>query len=223
MGSMPQVCYATVAIHGEDKTIKQNFFRDILQSFKIKKPDLAISPQITMTLLVRNEQDIISQNIRFHHAMGVDKFIVMDNLSTDATAQIVKTLSRDIDIDYMFQPKDDYNQWQWVTEMAQRAAIEHKSDWVINNDADEFWVPQGGDFKSLLGALPLETSVLRVARYNAVVFDKASAHDGQFGHPETSDIFVDTKKHEVFIKTALDTVLLAKKYATTESEIYRSM
>ena len=40
---------------------------------------------------------------------------------------------------------------------------------------------------------------------------------------ETSDIYVDAKKQEVFIKTALDTVLLAKKYATTESEIYKAM
>lgn len=40
---------------------------------------------------------------------------------------------------------------------------------------------------------------------------------------ETSDLFVAMKKQEVFIKTALDLVLLAKKYATTESELYRAM
>lgn len=40
---------------------------------------------------------------------------------------------------------------------------------------------------------------------------------------ETSDLFVETKKQEVFIKTALDLVLLAKKYATAESEIYKAM
>ncbi len=66
-----------------------------------------------MTLLVRNEQDIIAENIRFHHALGVDSFIVMDNLSTDATPQIVKALSEEIEIDYLHQPRDDYNQWEW--------------------------------------------------------------------------------------------------------------
>lgn len=40
---------------------------------------------------------------------------------------------------------------------------------------------------------------------------------------ETSDLYVATKKQEVFIKTALDTILLAKKYATTESDIYKTM
>jgi len=39
---------------------------------------------------------------------------------------------------------------------------------------------------------------------------------------ETSDLFVEAKKLEVFIKTALDLVLLAKKYATTETEIYKA-
>lgn len=39
---------------------------------------------------------------------------------------------------------------------------------------------------------------------------------------ETSDLFVATKKQEVFIKTALDLVLLAKKYATTETDIYKA-
>ena len=40
---------------------------------------------------------------------------------------------------------------------------------------------------------------------------------------ETSDIYVEAKKQEVFIKTALDTILLAKKFATTETDIYKSM
>lgn len=40
---------------------------------------------------------------------------------------------------------------------------------------------------------------------------------------ETSDTYVEMKKQEVFIKTALDLVLLAKKYATTESELYKAM
>lgn len=39
---------------------------------------------------------------------------------------------------------------------------------------------------------------------------------------ETSDLFAETKKQEVFIKTALDLTLLAKKFATTETELYKA-
>lgn len=122
-----------------------------------------------MTLLVRNERDIIANNIRFHHAQGVDSFIVMDNLSTDGTADIVRSLAREIDIEYLHQPQDDYNQWEWVTGMARKAATDHGADWVINNDGDEFWVPQKGDLKSYLAELLPETSVVLVQRYNGVV------------------------------------------------------
>ena len=40
---------------------------------------------------------------------------------------------------------------------------------------------------------------------------------------EITDQFIAAKKKEVFIKTALDTILLAKKFATTEMDIYKSM
>jgi hypothetical protein len=148
-----------------------------------------LRPKITMTMLVRNEEDIIADTIRFHHALGVDSFIVMDNLSTDATAEILRALSQEIEIDYLFQPQDDYNQWEWVTEMARRAAVEHQANWVINSDADEFWMPQTGDLNAVLAALPPETVALSVERHNAVVeFDghgSAPAHS----HPKTSEIF----------------------------------
>lgn len=43
-----------------------------------------------MTLLVRDEQDIIRENIEFHLSQGVSFFIVTDNLSADGTAAILK-------------------------------------------------------------------------------------------------------------------------------------
>lgn len=39
---------------------------------------------------------------------------------------------------------------------------------------------------------------------------------------ECHDEYVEAKKQEVFIKTALDVVLLAKKYASTEVDIYKA-
>lgn len=40
---------------------------------------------------------------------------------------------------------------------------------------------------------------------------------------ETADIYVQAKKQEVFIKTCLDTILLAKKYATVTTDVYKAM
>ncbi len=126
-------------------------------------------PKLTMTLLVRNEADILEDNIRFHHAMGVSSFIVMDNLSTDATPELIRELSQEIDIEYLHQPADDYNQREWVTAMARKAAAEHQADWVINNDADEFWLPARGDLRAFCASLPEATGTVIVPRHNAVV------------------------------------------------------
>ena len=147
------------------------------------------SVKLTMTLLVRNEADILEDNIRFHHAIGVDSFIVMDNLSEDDTPAILARLAREFDIELLRQKEDDYNQWQWVTEMARRAARDHGADWVINNDADEFWLPEAGDLKQLLASLPDSTSSLRVMRHNAVVGCAGGAPLEGHSHPRHSDIF----------------------------------
>ena len=103
-----------------------------------------------MTLLVRNEQDLIAENILFHHKQGVDQFIVMDNLSSDETIQIIKDLGLFIPIKLIYQKENNYNQSVWVTSMARTAASQYEADWVINNDADEFWIFPGLDVKNYL-------------------------------------------------------------------------
>lgn len=145
--------------------------------------------KITMTFLVRNEEDVIEQNILYHHSQGIDNFVVMDNRSTDNTASIVKNLSREIDIEYIYQPQDDYNQAEWVTDMARAAFFKHKADWVINNDADEFWIAKGGSLKDFVASTPAGTGVLRLRRHNAVLCDTGDDRLLATVHPETSDTF----------------------------------
>ena len=48
----------------------------------------------------------------------------------------------------------------WRTRMARLAASEHGADWVINTDADEFWMPRGGTLKEVLGSIPATHGVV---------------------------------------------------------------
>ena len=44
-----------------------------------------------MTLLVRDEQDIVRENLDFHLAQGVERVIVTDNGSEDRTLEILRS------------------------------------------------------------------------------------------------------------------------------------
>ena len=145
-------------------------------------------PRIIMTLLVRNEQDVIAENILFHFHQGVDAFIVMDNLSTDATVEIVRDLAHTIPIELRHQRDDTYSQSVWVTEMARAAALEHGADWVINNDADEFWMFPNFDIRSYLRRFAEDVSGVVLQRHNAVL-TQGESWNGFDAHPCSSVLF----------------------------------
>jgi len=107
-----------------------------------------------MTLVVRDERDIIEQHVAFHRAAGVDAMIVTDHASTDGTEEVLARHERDGYVTLIREPEGPFRQRDWVTRMARLAATEHGADWVINGDADEFWWPHGGSLNAVLAAVP---------------------------------------------------------------------
>ena len=143
-----------------------------------------------MTILVRDEVDIIEANIRTHASLGVDAFAVMDNNSTDGTREVLERLKDEFEI-LIIDEKGNYQQAKWMRQLAMVAKKELGADWVINNDADEFWIPNNN--KTLKENLDFKTSVLTVQRYNMVP-DAHSVQDENFFE---SDYYV---KNPVFYK-----------------------
>lgn len=106
------------------------------------------NPKLIMTLLVKNEEDIIEQNILFHHQMGVDAFIVTDNNSTDKTMEILlKYKEKGWIVEIIEEKSTGYEQKRWVDNMIMLAKKKYKAEWVINADADEFWYTSLGSLK----------------------------------------------------------------------------
>lgn len=132
--------------------------------------------KVVMTLLVRDEEDVIEANLECHLSQGVDFFIVTDNLSVDGTRDIVERYVRRGVAVCLDEPHDDYAQAIWVTRMARLAASRYGADWVINSDADEFWVagsPAG--IKGELASVSAQVPCLSVARTNFVPVDEEGA------------------------------------------------
>lgn len=124
--------------------------------------------RLVMTLLVRDEEDILDAHLAYHFAQGVDHVIVTDNLSADRSPEIIARYQADGRVSVIREESDDYAQAKWVTRMARSAYRDQGADWVINSDADEFWWPLRGDLKSTLAALPPEVGSLEVSRSDFV-------------------------------------------------------
>lgn len=103
---------------------------------------------LAMTLLVRNERDIIAATLDFHLRCGVDHVIVTDNGSDDGTRDVLSRYDRLSEVTVWDEPGDDYSQHSWVTRMALVAAHDLGADWIINGDADEFWMHPFDDLPS---------------------------------------------------------------------------
>src|SRR2546428_13924384 len=94
-----------------------------------------------MTLLLRDEEDIVRENLDFHLAQGVDRVIVTDNGSEDSTVDVLREYEAQGTVRLLLEPNDDYSQGRWVTRMARLAADEGAA-LGVNNGADEFWWPR---------------------------------------------------------------------------------
>lgn len=93
-----------------------------------------------MTLMVRDEADIIAPMLEHSLAQGIDLILVTDNGSVDGTREILESYVATGRVLLTEDPRHEKQQSSVVTAMARDAYETHGADWVINADADEFWV-----------------------------------------------------------------------------------
>lgn len=103
--------------------------------------------KLVMTLVVRDEADILPAQLHYHRAQGVDFFLVLDHRSVDGTREQLLHYEQLGWLKWFATDQLQRDQGHWVTALAQRAFLEHQADWVINNDADEFWWSHSGSLK----------------------------------------------------------------------------
>lgn len=105
--------------------------------------------KLGMTIVCRDEADIIEDNLRFHHRSGVDQFVVVDNGSVDGTCEILDRLRWSLPVEILHEAAHTRVLDTWVMRAVDRLRS-HGCTWVIPNDADEFWWTRDMDLKVAL-------------------------------------------------------------------------
>ena len=77
---------------------------------------------LVLTLLCRDEADILESMLRFHLAQGVDRIIATDNGSVDGSLEILQRFERRGQLTLLQETEQTHDQAVWVTRMARMAA-----------------------------------------------------------------------------------------------------
>lgn len=94
--------------------------------------------EIWVVMMVKNEQDIIESTVRHAFSQGVDRVLIVDNLSTDDTPNILQRLAKEFPLLVGEDREPTYFQSEKMTYLL-RWAGRHGAQWVVPTDADEFW------------------------------------------------------------------------------------
>jgi Glycosyl transferase family 2 len=124
--------------------------------------------KVVLTLLVRDEVDVIESQIAFHLNTGVDFVIATDHRSRDGTTEILESYAHAGVLRLLREEGEFAQQAKWQSRMARLAALEHGADWVINSDADEFWWPRGSSLADVLDSVPESYGMVRALTRNFV-------------------------------------------------------
>jgi tetratricopeptide (TPR) repeat protein len=112
------------AIHGRVRNL-----------IRIDESDVSIRPEdIVLFSVMRNEEPRLNRFLKHYRNLGVDRFVILDNMSTDNTA---RALLGNNDV-VLYQTSDHFSMSscgaRWVNELISRHG---KKNWCLFVDADE--------------------------------------------------------------------------------------
>lgn len=76
------------------KKKRREFKEKHLQKLHAEQAGAYKKMKLIMTLVCKDEIDIIEKHLLFHHHMGVDGYIVTDNNSTDGTRELLENTKK---------------------------------------------------------------------------------------------------------------------------------
>ena len=124
-----------------------------------QEPKLKFKHYLSICAIVKNEGPYIKEWIEFHKLVGVEKFYIYDNESTDNIREILKPYITANIVEYTYWPGDKQQ-----IPAYQDCVDKHKNDtkWLAFIDIDEFITTKNGTIVNFLKSLPPSVSQLLI-------------------------------------------------------------
>ncbi len=174
----------------EDKMLIDNLIDNTLKNYELNKTgftpkQIKFSSEgidnIALISMIKDEDDIIYENLVWHFCVGFRKFILIDNNSTDNTRRLMEkfkneTLGKAIVI-ITEDPILEHIQSRIITGSMEFAhSVWPELTWVFPIDADEFWYPNI-PLKDILSNIPADKNVILTLQYQHLPAESADRFD----------------------------------------------
>jgi hypothetical protein len=126
--------------------------------------------QIAALVGVRDEVELIEKCIRHLQLVGIESIVVIDNNSRDGTEWILDRLSSAGEIELLRTSGDPLKDVDYFLRGVDIARSKFSPEWILVQDADEFWLHRSGDLNAIVRGATSE--VLLVDRFNACLSER---------------------------------------------------
>jgi len=140
---------------------------------------------IALISMVKDEDDIIYENLVWHFCVGFRKFIIIDNNSTDKTRFLIEKFRSQVvekaTVIIVYDPIFEFIQSKKTTGAMYLAhSIWPQVEWIFPVDADEFWYPNTR-LQDIISDIPSNKDIIFTNQYNH--FPVKTATDFDFSIP----------------------------------------
>ena len=102
-------------------------------------------PRLAIGAIIKNEAPYLLEWIAYHRVLGVERFFIADNGSTDGGSPLLAALDAAGLVRHLPFPDRPGERPQLPAYRAILAAHGHEADWIAFIDADEFLAPSSLD------------------------------------------------------------------------------
>ena len=141
---------------------------NIQQQTRLQNKNLSIAG----VSMFKDEEDIVYLNLAWHYSLGIKKFAILNNMSSDNTLGEIKRFSQDFPDAQVYLIEDRVVGYYQSRKMTAAAEFAHKLwgvEWIFPFDADEFLCSFRVPLQTVLESIGYEYSFVKILWRNHIL------------------------------------------------------